>query len=165
MTDELRSTLHGLRLLLDFPDEFLSQLESLARIEEFPGGAVIFRQGDPARTVYVVADGTVSLEICAAGVGCRRILTVVKGELLGWSPLLSHDRLTATARAQSPTRLVAIDGGKLLALFEQQPRFGYQFMQRAAVALAQRLNATRLQLLDLYGGEMPHAPDTLSAAD
>ena len=30
MTDELMATLQGLRLLLEFPDEFLSELEAIA---------------------------------------------------------------------------------------------------------------------------------------
>jgi len=57
------------------------------------------------------------------------------------------------------TRAIAADGRQLLAICEQHPRFGYEFMKRAALALSRRLNATRLQLLDVYGGQMAGAPD------
>ena len=70
----------------------------MARLANFPAGAVVFRQGEPATTVYWLLEGNVTLEICAPGSGCKRILTVAPGELLGWSPLLEQQRLTATAR-------------------------------------------------------------------
>jgi CRP-like cAMP-binding protein len=158
MTDELLPTLRSLHLLQEFPDELLLQLSTISRIEEFQAGAVVFRQGDTASTIYFVAEGNVSLEICASGVGCRRILTVAPGELLGWSPVLAQERMTATARALSATKVIAVDALQIRAICEQDPQFGYEFMKLAATAIAQRLNATRLQLLDVYGGQMGGAP-------
>jgi CRP/FNR family cyclic AMP-dependent transcriptional regulator len=159
MTAATLANLREIRFLQELPDALLSQYVTISHIEEFPAGTAIFRQGDPARTIYLVCTGNVSLEICAPGVGCRRILTVAPGELLGWSPVLGQERLTATARTLSATSVVAADGEKLLALCDRNPRFGYEFMKRAAMAIAQRLNATRLQLLDVYGGQMGGAPN------
>jgi len=154
MTDPLLPTLRSLHLLEEFPDDQLLQLAGICRTDQIPAGAVIFRQGDEGSTIYFVCEGTVSLEICAPGVGCRRILTVAPGELLGWSPLLGQERMTATARTLSASKVIAVDARQILAICNQNPRFGYEFMKRTAKAIAQRLNATRLQLLDVYGGEM-----------
>lgn len=159
MTNDAVETLRGIQLLQELPDDLLQQLATIARVVEFPAGAVIFRQGDAATTIYLVVEGNVALEICAPGVGCKRILTVAPGELLGWSPVLEQDRLTATARALTATRAVAVDGPQVLAICEHNPRFGYEFMKRAALTLARRLNATRLQLLDVFGSQMARAPD------
>jgi CRP-like cAMP-binding protein len=148
---QLQEELRGVRMLHRLPERWLKKLASLARVVEFSTGAVVFRQGDAANDIYIVIDGNVSLEICGPGVGCRRILTVCSGELLGWSPLLSHRQFTASARALSDVRAAALSGQRLRELFEKTPRFGYEFMRCAAEALAQRLNATRLQLLDVYG--------------
>jgi CRP-like cAMP-binding protein len=164
MTDDVLSRLRSLYLLHELSDDLLSPLAAISRLEEFPAGTVIFRQGDAAQTVYLVSEGNVSLELCAPGVGCRRILTVAPGELLGWSPVVEQDRLTATARALTATRVVAVEGRQLLAICEQNPRFGYELVKRVALALAHRLNATRLQLLDVYGGQMAGAPDESVAA-
>ncbi len=136
-----------------FSDDQRQQLESLARWTEAEAGATLFRDGAPASEVFVVVEGTVSLEICTAGIGCRRVLTVGAGDLLGWSPLVENARLTATARCLTPTRLVAFEGPQLLAVCEHDPRLGFIWMQRTATALAQRLSAARLQLLDVYGPE------------
>lgn len=155
-------TLRGIQFLRDLSDELIDQLAEVAQIVEFPAGTVIFRQGESASTLYLVVEGNVSLEVCAAGVGCKRILTVGSGELLGWSPVLEQGRLTATARAMSDAQAVAFSGPQILAICEQNPRFGYEFMKRAALALGKRLNATRLQLLDVFGTQMPAAADERS---
>ena len=138
-------------------DEHLAKLAEVARVVDVPTGHVVFREGEPAANIYLVEEGNVSLEICAPGVGCRRILTASGGDLLGWSPVLAQSKLTATARALTPAKLVQISAGQVLTLAEHDPRFGYIFMQRAALALAKRLVATRMQLLDIFGEQMPHA--------
>jgi CRP-like cAMP-binding protein len=151
--------LRDLDFLESVGDEFLEKLAKIARKVVFPANHVIFREGDPADTLYVICAGNVSLEICASGIGCRRILTVGEGEMLGWSSLLEQNRLTATARTLTETTAVAISGSQIRTLCEHNPRFGYEFMGRAALALAKRLIATRLQLLDVFGSQMPVGSD------
>lgn len=67
--------------------------------------------------------------------------------------------MTATARSLTKSQAIAMRGPQVLALCEQNPQLGYEFMKRAARALAKRLNATRLQLLDVYGTQLPAASD------
>ncbi|NIL97322.1 MAG: cyclic nucleotide-binding domain-containing protein [Planctomycetales bacterium] len=136
----------------------LEQLASYAERVEFAEGQQIFREGEPAQHVYLIISGRVALEVCAPAVGCRRILTVGPGELLGWSPVLQQPRLTATARTLAATQSLRIPASRILKLCEDNPSFGYAFMQRVALALAKRLRAARLQLLDVYGVESPAAP-------
>lgn len=161
---DIETLLRGLMFLEDLPDDLVKQLATISRIVDVPMGTVLFRQGEPARAIYLIVDGTVSLELCASTVGCKRILTVGSGELLGWSPVLEQQRLSATARTITPVRAVEIDGLQAVALCRHDPQFGYELMKRAALALAKRLNATRLQLLDVYGSQMPVAPEERSSA-
>src|SRR5438105_3759588 len=60
-----------------------------------------------------------------------------------------------TARVVHPARLTALEAAPLLSLCEHAPRLGFELMRRTARALSQRLGATRLQLLDVYGHELP----------
>jgi len=46
---------------------------------------------------------------------------------------------------------IALDAAKLLAAAEADPRFGYTLMKRLFTLVTDRLQATRLQLMDLYG--------------
>lgn len=151
----LTDVLRRLEFFDGIADEHLEQLATIAEIIEYEDGQRIFREGEPAEYVYLVTSGSVSLEVCASGVGCRRILTLHQGELLGWSPVLQQPRLTATARTLAPTQTVRLHASQLLVIFEHDPRFGFEFMRRVALALATRLKAARLQLLDVYGVESP----------
>lgn len=154
-TPQLVETLQDITFLSGIADEYLEKVAAMAELTEFSEGELIFRAGDPATDIYLIAAGSVSLEICAPGVGCRRILTIGEGELLGWSPILEQARLTATARSLTPTTAVRIHSSQVLALCEDNPRFGFEFMRRSALALAGRLSAARLQLLEVYGAEAP----------
>jgi len=151
----IAETLRELGFLQGIADEYLAQIAIVTERLSLPENKLVFREGEAAADVFLVLGGSVSLEICAPGVGCRRILTVGPGELLGWSPLLGQMRFTATARTLTPTELLKIHAGQLMTICEHNPRFGYEFMRRAAQALAKRLNATRMQLLDVYGQAMP----------
>jgi CRP-like cAMP-binding protein len=159
MTDSIEAALRRVQFLGDLSDTFLDRLAPVARTVSISAGGVLFRQGDVANEFYVLLEGIVSLEICAPGIGCKRILTVELGELVGWSPALGQPRMTATARALTQVLALALDSAGCLALCESEPQFGYELMKRTALALSKRLNATRLQLLNVYGDVMPEAPD------
>jgi CRP-like cAMP-binding protein len=154
-SDDLIDTLREIRFLHDIGQMRLEQIANIARLRDFKHGDIVFRQGDPAQSIYLVARGNVSLEICAAGAGCKPILTLGAGELLGWSSVLEQTCYTARARALEQTRLVEINVAQLLTMFNHDPQFGYELMHRTALALAKRLSATRMQLLNVYGDQLP----------
>jgi CRP-like cAMP-binding protein len=155
---ELLQALSEVGFCEDVEPAFLEQLATVCKPISFPLGTVIFREGEPAVRMYLIRTGNISLEICAPGVGCRRILTLGAGELLGWSAVLQQTHLTATARTLERTEAIELDAAQVIAMCEHAPRFGYEFMKRSALALAKRLSATRLQLLNVYGVTMPTVP-------
>jgi CRP-like cAMP-binding protein len=137
----------------------LQQIAAVARLEAVSAATVLFREGDRLNRIFLVTEGRVSLELPTPGQGARRVYTVGPGELLGWSPVLSQQPMTATARALTAARVIAIDAGQVLALCHHDSKFGFGFMRRVAAALARRLEATRLQLLDIYRNELPAGAD------
>lgn len=147
--DQLRQ----IRCLQEIDEDYLGQVAALARLVEFPAGKVLYREGQPLTNIYLILSGSISVEICAAGLGCRRIMTVGPGELLGITPAVGQSLSTGTTRTLAPTRAIELNASQVLTLCEHKPRFGYQFMRQVALAIAQRLSATRLQLLDVFGGE------------
>ena len=135
MEQDLLPIIRDIQFLHDFPDAYLEPLASVASLKEYPPGSVVFREGQKAETLFLVVTGAVSLEFCTPGLGCKRLQTVGAGELLGWSPILGLIEMTATARVLAPTTLLVIDANQLVALCEHNPRFGYEFMRRTALAL------------------------------
>ena len=151
--DDVYKTLRELELLRSVSDANLYELSKLGEQVQLPAGTIVFRNHEPATHCYVITDGIVSLEVCDSAAGCAQILTVGNGELLGWSPVLGLPKLTATAKTNIATQAIKFNGQQIIDLCEQRPEFGYQFMRCTALALAGRLTATRLQLLDVFRGE------------
>lgn len=148
-------TLRNIGFFHGIADEHLEQLAKIARLREFPANTNMFRENDSAKEMYLITSGRVSLIICEPSVGCRELMEVGDGELIGWSPLVSRPRMSDTARTLTRTKVVAFDGEQTLEFCRQDPRFGFEFMSRVAQVLAQRLSATRLKLLEMSGFQLP----------
>ncbi len=148
-------TLRTVGFLEGFPPEYLQPLASVARVVDVAANDVIFNEGQKSPDIYLVVEGKVALELWVAGRGATTIQTVGPGRLLGWTPLLGHGAMTATARALEPGRLVAINAMQALDACANNPRFGFELMKRTALALSRRLNATRQQLLDVGEDALP----------
>ena len=130
--------------------EYMNQLISLGEFRTYEPGQCLFLEGVTSTEVYLLVEGKAALEESLPGREPMRVQTVNAGELLGWSPVLGLGCMTATARALTPARALALNAAKILALAEVDPKFGQDFMRRTATALALRLNATRLRLLEAY---------------
>ena len=114
-------------------------------------GQVIAKEGDAADEFFAVRRGRVAVEIFAPGEGSLAIQTLGDGAILGWSWILPPHRWLFDVRAVETTRAVKFDGACLREKCDAERVMGYEFMKRFAVIMAERLSATRLQLLDVYG--------------
>ncbi|HQU42929.1 MAG TPA: Crp/Fnr family transcriptional regulator [Pirellulales bacterium] len=132
------------------PDAVLEELSTVSAVVHFPAGATIFQEATKNPFLYVVERGHVALDMHVPTRGRVRILSVGPGEMLAWSALLGDSVMTVSAVALEDTQAVAVCGGTLAKICSTNHEAGYQLMQRMATALAQRLVATRLQLLDLF---------------
>jgi CRP-like cAMP-binding protein len=159
----LLETLAGIRFLRGTSREHLDQIASVSDIRDFEAFDILFRDGDVADSVYLVVFGKLMLEVCTPEWGCKQIVEVGPGEMLGWSALSQLPHIAATARVLEKTRLVRIDAAKLLAICDEDPQFGYEFMHRALLALAKRLTATWTQLAQVH--LVHYLPTTASAGE
>ena len=124
------------------------------RIERgVPGGRVSLPRGNAADRFYVLRHGKVCVETFVPARGAVTIETVEAGEIVGWSWLFPPYRAHFDARALTLVRVLALDGACLRAKCGQDSALGYELVKRFAQVVMHRLEATRLQLLDLYGNE------------
>jgi CRP/FNR family cyclic AMP-dependent transcriptional regulator len=150
-TEDLTTTLQQHPFLAGFSEEHMKTLVGCASNVRFMENATIFREGEIANTFYLIRSGRVALEIDFPGRGTMRIQTVGPGEVLGWSWLISPYRWHFTAVGAVETRAIALDGECLRNKCESDSGFGYDVLLRLAQVMESRLEATRLQLLDMYG--------------
>lgn len=133
----------------DFQPPQLERLASEARLVRFAPDEVIFRAGEPCPDFFLILDGRVALELPVA----RRMLqiqTLSDGDEFGFSALIMGRPMTFQARALQPVQALAFDGARLLAACHDDPELGFGLMRRLLLLVTERLDATRLQLMDTY---------------
>jgi CRP/FNR family transcriptional regulator, cyclic AMP receptor protein len=117
----------------------------------FRAGEYLYHEGAPADEFFLIREGKVALEIVAPGRAPIVFETLSIGDFVGASWLSPPYRWAFDARAVESTRTVGIDAACLRGKCETDPTFGYEMMKRFLLPLVKRLQATRLQLLDVYG--------------
>jgi CRP-like cAMP-binding protein len=129
---------------------YLELLTGCAKNTVFKNGETIFREGAEAKQFFIIRDGRIALQIHAPGHGAVTIQTVDAGDVVGWSWLFPPHRWHFTGQAVETTRAIALDGECLLGKCEADHSLGYEFLKRFSHLMVSRLEATRLQLLDVY---------------
>jgi CRP-like cAMP-binding protein len=129
---------------------YLKLLVGCASNVRFAAGTYIFRQGEEASHFYLIRQGRVALEIHAPQRPPIVIETLDGDDILGWSWLIPPYLWRFDARIVEETRAIALDGKCLRAKCEEDHDLGYELLKRFAHIVTQRLQATRLQLLDVY---------------
>lgn len=117
----------------------------------FAEGERLFREGDPADTFYLVRHGLVALDAYIPNRGQVTVETVGGGEVVGWSWLVPPYRWHFTGRAVEPVRAVQFDAACLRGKCDEDARLCSELLKRFSQVLVARLQATRLQLMDVYG--------------
>jgi CRP-like cAMP-binding protein len=123
-TQELIQLLSRCDLLRHLPPEDMQQLLPLIREQNVTAGTTLFRVGDVADALYIVARGEV--EILGAPDPLsheeRCIARLDLGQAFGEMALLHGGERTATARVPIDSRLLAIDKGDFNHLIKFDPQ-------------------------------------------
>ena len=132
------------------PDAIRARLANLAELATYPAGTTILREGASVDSLGVVVAGRVALRLYVPGRGTQTILTVEPGDVVGWSALVPPHRSTSTVVALESTTLLSFDGAALRGALDVDPVLAAAVLSRVLQAVARRLTATRIQLLDLF---------------
>jgi CRP/FNR family transcriptional regulator, cyclic AMP receptor protein len=101
-------------------------------VEHRPKGAVVFEEGAPAGSMYVVRRGQVAIRL-----GNLTLETVGEGGFLGEMALVDDRTRSATAVVIQDCELVPIDERRFLFLIRETPFFALAVMR----TMARRLRA------------------------
>jgi CRP-like cAMP-binding protein len=110
---------------------------------EFAPAQIIFREGDPANRLYLLLSGRVALESAAGRHEPVALQELQEGDALGWSWLFPPFAWHFQARALTPVRAIACNGGHLLVHSEENHDFGYELMRRVVQVVIRRMQAAR----------------------
>jgi CRP/FNR family cyclic AMP-dependent transcriptional regulator len=129
--------------------EHCETLASMARRVHYSTGDIIFREGDEKHEFFLVISGRVALEMQVQN-KMLRVHEVEGGDQIGWSAVIVGRGKHFQARVLEPVDALAFDGYALLERCRSDTGFGYKIMHRLLGVVSNRLQAARLQVLDMY---------------
>lgn len=138
-------------------------ISGCAKNEVVKAGEYLFKEGLDADKFYLIREGLVTLELHVPGRENMVLETRHAGEILGWSWLVKPYVWNFDARALEKTRLISLDAKCLRTKMEKDHTLAYDLFKRFIPVMGDRLEASRLRLIDLYG--TPVAPDDKKAGE
>lgn len=148
--ETLESILENHPFLQGLDQNYIKLVTGCASNIRFDENKFLFREGEEANIFYIIREGKIAVEAYAAERGSVIIDTLAAGDVLGWSWLIPPYNWHFDARAIEVTRAIALDGRCLRAKCEQDHHLAYELLKRFAHVMEERLEATRIRLLDIY---------------
>ncbi len=148
---EIKDLLAAHAFFKDLRKETVDLVAGCGSNVHFAPDQYLMHGGDDADRFFAVRKGTVSIEVFVPGRGPVTLQTVGEGEILGWAWLVPPYKWHFDARARDEVSAVSFDGACLRKKCDADPAMGYEMMKRLARLVSQRLETTRVQILDLYG--------------
>lgn len=113
---------HYAPLFSEFDREELTQILAVTQLHRLPLGSIVFRQGDPGDSIFVVVDGQVTLTVDGVDGTPVAIETLADGGCFGEVSALSRVPRNVTATTAAPTELLELSRDYLEAVAIAHPR-------------------------------------------
>jgi len=139
-----------------FSDQELGKLSGVVSEETVHAGTQMYKNGDPARGLFLVQEGKVVL-VMDSNLGPHRppmqvtVDVVTKGESMGWSAVVEPYVYTLGALCIDRAKLICLDAPRLRKLMDEDTCLGYRVMKATAQVIANRLTHTRIILVGERG--------------
>ena len=134
----------------DMEDKYLDLLSSCGELVHFHEGDFLLKEAEEANSFYLIRSGKAAIESHMPG-NTLTVATTGTGGIVGHSWLFPPYRNQFDARAVTNVGAIRLDGKCLRGKAEEDHELGYQFMKRFAALMLERMQATRRQMLDIYG--------------
>lgn len=134
--------------LAGLSEEHLRQLSYVASRAVLPAGSRVFSEGSAADRFWFINRGRVDLDTNVPGRGDVVVETLGPSAVLGWSWLFPPYRWHFGAYAVETTFALSMDAFGVRRLCDADHELGYQLIRRFMQVVVDRLQTTRVRLLD-----------------
>ncbi|MDU8945686.1 Crp/Fnr family transcriptional regulator [Ovoidimarina sediminis] len=124
-------------------------LEALASDVRLKQGQVLFERGDDGDALFAVIEGALEISVHSEDGRKLALAKMSKGDLLGEIALFDPGPRTASAMATTPTHVLKIRNGDVIAAVRSNPDLGIDLI---------RLAGERLRWMNLQIGEQAFLP-------
>ncbi len=129
-------------LARDLEPSEIEALATITQLETVEAGSRLFRLGESADALLMVARGTVALTLPVIVHGDSREVTLDEkgaGSLIAWSALVPPHKLTLSGKAMTNVALLRLDQAKLKDLFVARPELHLKIVRSLNRVIAGRL--------------------------
>lgn len=147
--DETHTELEEFDLLEGLDHDELAAVELAVDIQKFEAGTVVFREGDPADSMFFLLGGRVNVLLgldSRTGDRSRRLATFGQGVAFGEMALLDEGRRSADVVCDEPCTVAVLSMGALKQLEAEHPAVHRALQANLARLLARRLRAANAQI-------------------
>ncbi|MFI1994524.1 Crp/Fnr family transcriptional regulator [Actinoplanes sp. NPDC020271] len=134
----------------DVPAEWLSRWAAHGRPVFHASRTRLFSTGDPATRFWLINSGAVVLDLPVPGRGDIVIERLRHGSVLGWSWLIAPYRWRFGALVAEDMHAIEFSAARIRDLIAEDPEMGRDLNSRFLTVLADRLQAARGRLAELY---------------
>lgn len=143
---ELKELLDEHYTIVSFDDGDIEILAEIAELVEMVPGDVLFREQDPADSVYLVIYGAVDLFTCFNENIDQTIMTIRTGGFVGIMAIIGDEVRDINARIAEKTKAYKFDREKLQSLLAEKNSLGVKFLRLFNNVLGKRLHITMSSL-------------------
>jgi len=115
----------------------VSRVMGIAQREAYAEGKVLFSSEDPARYLYILAQGEVRISMDDSKTDVYTGNRV--GEAFGWGSLIERQNYGGSAVCTTPVVVLKLDCERLLKLLDSDTESGYLFFKHLSRALGERV--------------------------
>ena len=144
-----KSTLMRYPFFANLDEDFIHQMIPIGEEITLGEEEWLFRQDQPAKKIYLIAEGKVALTIRFRENEIDRLNPYLSGEIIGWSALVKPKLYTMGAIAEQPSKLIGFNGEKLSKLMEKDKTQGYIMLKNLNEVISERLINRNIQLMSL----------------
>lgn len=145
----LREDYAGLSIFEGLDGNQIRQLSPFMVECQFQKGFIVFEQGQPAEYLYILLSGEVLIHYKPYDGPSLNVARITPGGVFGWSAALRHDIYTSGAVAIQDSIALCMRGASLSVIRARYPETGNIWLERLASVIAQRLQSTHAQVLEL----------------
>ena len=116
--------LSQIELFAELDRVILAKLATDLEPQRFPADTVIFRQGDPGESFYLIVRGRIARLVANADGLDTKLHTLGRGEAFGEQSLLTTSPRNATLRTETECEVLRLGRSKFLELVRQEPSVG-----------------------------------------
>ncbi len=151
-TNEREGLIRDVPLLARLPEEDVRALASHGRVRTYMAGAVIFQEGDPGDSLYIVVQGSVRIVLVSAKGEEATVAVLGPGECVGDLALLDGKPRSASAIAAEETRALVVMREAFTSWLSQRPAAAFALLE----TLSLRVRRTDEALTDFAFLDLAH---------